>query len=89
MQHAELINSIIRYLECKPDLLVRVPCVYCGNGKVLVLDPTTGQFQCQVCGKHGRLDDLAVLAADQFERRHHDIVKLMETDGVIKRERGR
>lgn len=89
MQHADVISYIVRHLECKPEVIIRVPCVFCHNGRALLLVSTTGQYECQICGRHGRLDDLAVLAADQFEHRHHDTIELMETDGVMKRERGR
>lgn len=88
MQNAEVIRDIVNKLECKPDWLIRVPCVYCHNGKTMILDPTTGQYRCQACGKYGKLSDLAVLAADIFEHRHRYSIELMETDGVIRR-RGR
>lgn len=87
MQNAHLINSIIRSMECKPEIIVRVPCLFCNNGQALLLVPSTGQYECQICGRYGKLDSLAVLAADQFEYRHRRTVELMETDGVVRRER--
>jgi hypothetical protein len=42
MQNAEVIRDIVNKLECKPDLLVRVPCVYCHDGKTMILDPKGG-----------------------------------------------
>ena len=89
MQNAHLINSIIRSMECKPEIIVRVPCLFCNNGQALLLVPSTGQYECQICGKHGKLEDIAVLAADHFEHRHRDSIELMEVDGVVRRERGR
>ena len=88
MQYADVISYIVRYLECKPEVIIRVPCVFCHNGQALLLVHSTGQYECQICGRYGKLDSLAVLAADRFEYRHRRTVELMETDGVIKRERG-
>ena len=68
MQH-EMINTSSA-MECKPEIIVRVPCL-CNNGQALLLVPSTGQYECQICGRYGRLDSLAVLA-DQFEHRHRD-----------------
>ena len=89
MQHADTIKYILRHLECKPELIVRVPCLFCKARRALLLIPRTGRYECQVCGKHGKLEDIAVLAADHFEHRHRDSIELMEVDGVVRRERGR
>ena len=89
MQNVDVIKYIIQHLECKPEIIVRVPCLFCHNGRALLLVPSTGQYECQICGRYGKLDSLAVLAADQFEHRHRDSIALMETDGVVRRERGR
>jgi len=88
MQHADTIKYILRHLECKPELIVRVPCLFCNNGQALLLVPSTGQYECQICGRYGKLDSLAVLAADQFEYKHRESIALMEADGVVRRERG-
>lgn len=87
MQNAHLIYSIIRSMECEPEIILRVPCLFCNNGRALLLVPSTGQYECQICGRYGKLDSLAVLAADQFEHRHRQTIELMETDGVVKWER--
>ena len=88
MQHADTIKYILRHLECKPELTVRVPCLFCNYGQALLLVPSTGQYECQICGRYGKLDSLAVLAADQFEYKHRESIALMEADGVVRRERG-
>lgn len=89
MQNVDVIKYILTHLECKPEIIIRVPCLFCNNGQALLLVPSTGQYECQICGRYGKLDSLAVLAADQFEHRHKDSIALMETDGVVRRERGR
>jgi len=89
VQNVDTIKYILRHMECKPEIVIRVPCLYCNVKRALLLIPSTGRYECQICGKHGRLDDLAVLAADRFEYRHRRTVELMETDGVIRRERMR
>lgn len=89
VENADLIRAIIDGLECKPEIILRVPCLFCKTRRALLLIPRTGQYECQICGKHGKLEDIAVLAADQFEHRHKDSIALMETDGVVRRERGR
>ncbi len=87
VENADLIRAIIDGLECKPEIILRVPCLFCNNGQALLLIPSTGQYECQICGRYGKLDSLAVLAADRFEYRHRRTVELMEADGVVKRER--
>jgi len=64
MQHADTIKYILRHLECKPEVIIRVPCLFCHNGRALLLVPSTGQYECQICGRYGKLDSLAVLAAE-------------------------
>lgn len=89
MQHADTIKYIIQHLECRPEIIVRVPCLFCHNGRALLLVPSTGQYECQICGRYGKLDSLAVLAADQFEHRHRDSISLMEERRAVGRVRRR
>jgi len=89
VENADLIRAIIDGLECKPEIILRVPCLFCNNNNVMLLIPSENRYQCQVCDQQGRLHRLAALAADQFEHRHKDSIALMETDGVVRRERGR
>ena len=71
------IHSIVRYLECEPETLYRVPCPFCRNGRALLLVPSTGVYECQICQKYGKLDELVVIAADSFEHRHKDTLRMM------------
>ena len=87
VENADLIRAIIDGLECKPEIILRVPCLFCNNNNVMLLIPSENRYQCQVCDQQGRLHRLAPLAADQFEYRHRRTVELMETDGVVRRER--
>lgn len=89
LQYAELIQSIIRNLECRPEFLIRVPCPYCHCGQVMLLDPQHGTYECQACGRHGKLQQLTALASDRFEYRHRETMALMRERAAVEKVAGR
>ena len=89
VENADLIRAIIDGLECKPEIILRVPCLFCNNNNVMLLIPSENRYQCQVCDQQGRLHRLAALAADRFEHRHRDSISLMEERKAVGRVRGR
>lgn len=89
MENMHLIRAISAYLECELEKLFRVPCPYCRNPKAMLLFPDENRFQCLVCDKQGRLQDLAVVAADRFKYKHKETISLMEERIGIDRVPGR
>lgn len=77
LPNADKIKHIIRLVEGRAELIVRVRCPFCRTKNSLLLIGSTDKYECQVCCLHGKLDDLIVYFEDEFEHRHRKTVKLM------------
>lgn len=76
LPNADKIKHIIRLVEGRAELIVRVRCPFCRTKNALLLIGSTDKYECQVCCLHGKLDDLIVYF-EEFEHRHRKTVKLM------------
>ncbi len=89
LQNADLIRDIIQSLGCKPEILLRIPCPFCKNRRCLLLIPDSGRYECQICGRQGKLQQIATLARDRFEYRHRETVRLMGERAAVGKVPGR
>ena len=83
LEHADVIKKIIRLEEGRAEIIIRVYCPFCRVKSALLLIGGTNRYECQVCGKYGKLTDLVVYFEDLFERRHRKTIDTMtERSGV-------
>ena len=85
MDNADTIKRIIRYLECEYEVIVRVVCPLCNTKRALLLIGRTGQYECLVCSKHGKLSTLITYCEDKFEHRHKATVKAMQEKKAVEK----
>lgn len=85
MENADTIKHIVRLVDGKADLVVRVQCPFCGMGYTLLLIGRTGKYECLNCKKYGKLTSLAVYFEDKFEHKYRKTVKVMRERSAVER----
>ncbi len=83
LPNADKIKHIIRLVEGRAELIVRVRCPFCWTKNSLLLIGSTDKYECQVCMQHGRLDDLIVYFEDEFEWKHRKTMRLMSERSAV------
>ena len=83
LPNADKIKHIIRLVERRAELVVRVRCPFCRTKNSLLLIGSTDKYECQVCMQHGRLDDLIVYFEDEFEWKHRKTMRLMSERSAV------
>ena len=83
LENAHKIKHILKLVDGKGEIIVRVRCPICRTNDSLLLIGRTNHYECQVCCLHVKLDDLIVYFEDEFEHRHRKTVKLMSERSAV------
>ena len=83
LENAHKIKHILKLIDGKGEIIVRVRCPICRTKKSLLLIGSTDKYECQGCMKHGRLDDVIVYFEDEFERRHRQTIQTMTERSAV------
>jgi hypothetical protein len=83
LENAHKIKHILKLVDGKGEIIVRVRCPICRTKKALLLIGSTDKYECQVCLKQGGLDDVIVYFEDEFERRHRQTIQTMTERSVV------
>ena len=83
LENAHKIKHILKLVDGKGEIIVRVRCPICRTNDSLLLIGRTNEYECQVCMKHGRLDDVIVYFEDEFEWKHRKTMRLMSERSAV------
>lgn len=87
-KNAHLIKEVVRYVEGKAELVVRMDCPFCGTGYGMLLVGRTGRYECQICSENGKLQDLVVYVEDKFQHRHRGTIRTMGERAAVEKIEG-
>ena len=83
LENAHKIKHILKLVDGKGEIIVRVRCPFCRTKKALLLIGSTDKYECQVCLKQGGLDDVIVYFEDEFEWKHRKTMRLMSERSAV------
>jgi hypothetical protein len=83
LENTHKIKHILKLVDGKGEIIVRVRCPFCRTKKALLLIGSTDKYECQVCMQHGRLDNVIVYFEDEFERRHRQTIQTMTERSAV------